>query len=108
MTPDSASSDPPSAPRRFDRAGLVIALMLAAVVAVLVWDANQLQSNTTYGMGPQVMPIVIARLDASRQPAVGETIRLGMSLEDVHLFDATSGEAVAWSKPLASRRLAGS
>jgi hypothetical protein len=26
----------------------------------------------------------------------------------VHLFDATSGEAVAWSKPLASRRLAGS
>jgi putative tricarboxylic transport membrane protein len=60
MTPDSASSDRPSAPRRVDPAGLVIALMLAAVAAVLVWDANQLQSNTTYGMGPQVMPIVIA------------------------------------------------
>ena len=60
MTPDSASSDLPSAPRRVDPAGLVIALVLAAVAAVLVWDANQLQSNTTYGMGPHAMPIVIA------------------------------------------------
>ena len=51
---------------------------------------------------------VIARLDARRQPAVGETIKLGMSLEDLHLFDATSGEALAWSEPLASRRVAGS
>jgi ABC-type sugar transport system ATPase subunit len=57
---------------------------------------------------PPERAIVIARLDARRQPAVGETIKLGMSLEDVHLFDATSGEAVAWSEPLASRRLAGS
>jgi putative tricarboxylic transport membrane protein len=60
MTPDSASSDPPSAPRRVDPAGLVIALTLAAVAAVLVWDANQLQSNSPYGMGPHAMPIVIA------------------------------------------------
>jgi putative tricarboxylic transport membrane protein len=60
MTPDSAPGDLPSPPRRVDPAGLVIALTLAAVAAVLVWDANQLQSNTTYGMGPQVMPIVIA------------------------------------------------
>jgi putative tricarboxylic transport membrane protein len=60
MTPDSASSDLPPVPRRVDPAGLVIALTLAAVAAVLVWDANLLQSNTTYGMGPQVMPIVIA------------------------------------------------
>jgi putative tricarboxylic transport membrane protein len=60
MTPDSASSDLPSAPRRVDPAGLVIALMLAAVAVVLVWDANQLQSNSPYGMGPHVMPIVIA------------------------------------------------
>jgi multiple sugar transport system ATP-binding protein len=51
---------------------------------------------------------VIARLDARRQPAVGETITLGMSLEDVHLFDAKSGEAVARPEPLASRRLSGS
>jgi multiple sugar transport system ATP-binding protein len=57
---------------------------------------------------PPDRAIVIARLDARRQPVVGETIKLGMSLEDVHLFDATSGEPVAWSEPLASRRLAGS
>jgi putative tricarboxylic transport membrane protein len=60
MTPDRGSGDLPSAPRRVDPAGLVIALILAAVAAVLVWDANQLQSNSPYGMGPHVMPIVIA------------------------------------------------
>ena len=58
--------------------------------------------------GLAVPAVVIARLDARRQPAVGETITLGMSPEDVHLFDAQSGEALAWSEPLASRRLAGS
>jgi sn-glycerol 3-phosphate transport system ATP-binding protein len=52
--------------------------------------------------------VVIARLDARRQPAVGETITLGMSLEDVHFFDAASGEAVARPEPLASRHMAGS
>jgi putative tricarboxylic transport membrane protein len=62
MTPDSAPRDLPRGPasRRTDRAGLVIALALAALAAVLVWDASQLQSNTIYGMGPQAMPIVIA------------------------------------------------
>ena len=62
MTPDRASGDLPHgpAPRRVDPAGLVIALALAAVAAVLVWDANQLQSNSPYGMGPHVMPVVIA------------------------------------------------
>ena len=58
MTPDGASQAPAS--RRFDTAGLVIALALAALAAVLVWDASQLQSNTPYGMGPHAMPIVIA------------------------------------------------
>jgi sn-glycerol 3-phosphate transport system ATP-binding protein len=57
---------------------------------------------------PAERAIVIARLDARRQPAVGETITLGMSLEDVHLFDAKSGEAVARPEPLPSRHLAGS
>jgi sn-glycerol 3-phosphate transport system ATP-binding protein len=67
-------------------------------------------ASTTPGIEslPPERAIVIARLDARRQPAVGETIKLGMSLEDVHLFDATSGEALAWSEPLASRRVAGS
>ena len=57
---------------------------------------------------PPERAIVIARLDARRQPTVGETITVGMSLEDVHLFDATSGEAVARPEPLASPHLAGS
>jgi sn-glycerol 3-phosphate transport system ATP-binding protein len=51
---------------------------------------------------------VVARLDARRQPTVGETITLGMSMEDVHLFDAKTGEALARPQPLASPRLAGS
>ena len=55
-------SDLPQGPaaRRIDSAGVVIALALAALAAVLVWDASQLQSNNPYGMGPHVMPIVIA------------------------------------------------
>jgi sn-glycerol 3-phosphate transport system ATP-binding protein len=57
---------------------------------------------------PPERAIVIARLDARRQPEVGETIVLGMSLDDVHLFDAESGEAVARPEPLASPRLTGS
>ncbi|WP_029585360.1 tripartite tricarboxylate transporter TctB family protein [Bradyrhizobium sp. URHD0069] len=62
MTPDSAPSDLPRGPasRSIDRSGLVIALALAALAAVLVWDASQLQSNTVYGMGPEAMPVVIA------------------------------------------------
>ena len=48
------------ASRRVDTAGVVIALALAALAAVLVWDASQLQSNNPYGMGPHVMPVVIA------------------------------------------------
>jgi sn-glycerol 3-phosphate transport system ATP-binding protein len=57
---------------------------------------------------PSDRAIVIARLDARRQPAVGETLTLGMSLDDVHIFDAKSGEAVTRPEPLASQRLAGS
>ena len=58
MTPESSSSEPAS--RRIDTAGVVIALALAALAAVLVWDSRQLQTTTMYGMGPEVMPVVIA------------------------------------------------
>lgn len=58
MTP---SGDLPHAPaRRVDRAGVVIAVALAVLAAVLVWDASKLPSTTMYGMGPEAMPIVIA------------------------------------------------
>src|SRR6185369_6161208 len=55
-------SDLPQDPasRRVDPAGIFIALALAGLAAVLVWDASQLQSNNPYGMGPHVMPVVIA------------------------------------------------
>src|SRR3954466_135520 len=55
-------SDLPQGPaeRRIDPAGVIIALALAALAAVLVWDASLLQSNNPYGMGPHVMPVVIA------------------------------------------------
>jgi putative tricarboxylic transport membrane protein len=55
-------SELPQAPasRRVDPAGVVIALALAAAAVVLMWDASQLQSNNPYGMGPHVMPVVIA------------------------------------------------
>ncbi len=57
---------------------------------------------------PSERAIVIARLDARREPVVGETITLGFSPDDVHLFDAKSGEAVTRPDSLASPRLAGS
>jgi putative tricarboxylic transport membrane protein len=55
-------TDLPQGPasRRVDRAGLVIVAALAALAAVLVWDSRQLQTTTMYGMGPEVMPVVIA------------------------------------------------
>ena len=46
--------------RHVDRAGVVIALALAVLAAVLVWDSRQLPAGTMYGMGPEVMPVVIA------------------------------------------------
>ncbi|MCK1302578.1 tripartite tricarboxylate transporter TctB family protein [Bradyrhizobium sp. 24] len=54
------SGDPVQPPRRVDRAGVVIAALLAGLAAVLVWDARGLQSTTMYGMGPEAMPVVIA------------------------------------------------
>ena len=60
MTPDSADPSQATAPRRVDPAGIVIALILAVIAAVLVWDSRQLPATTMYGMGPEVMPVVIA------------------------------------------------
>ena len=48
------------ASRHVDRAGIIIAAVLAALAVVLVWDSRQLATTTMYGMGPEVMPVVIA------------------------------------------------
>lgn len=54
------SGDPVQPPRRVDRAGIVIAALLAALAVVLVWDARGLQSTAMYGMGPEAMPVLVA------------------------------------------------
>ncbi|MEW6641521.1 MAG: tripartite tricarboxylate transporter TctB family protein [Pseudomonadota bacterium] len=59
MTSANAPSSGP-ARHRADPAGLVIAVSLALLAGLLVWDAGHLQANTVYGMGPQAMPVVIA------------------------------------------------
>ena len=46
--------------RRPDTAGMVIAGVLLLVALVIFWDASAMQVATTYGMGPQAMPYVIA------------------------------------------------
>lgn len=60
MMQDAASNPSREPARRLDRAGLVIAAALAALAAVLVWDAGKLPATSMYGMGPEAMPIVIA------------------------------------------------
>ena len=60
MTQDNASGDPAQPPRRVDRAGIVIAALLAVLAAVLVFDARGLSSTMMYGMGPEAMPVVVA------------------------------------------------
>ena len=46
--------------RRFDPAGIVIAALLAALAAVILFDMSRLTLTSTYGVGPKMMPIVVA------------------------------------------------
>jgi putative tricarboxylic transport membrane protein len=46
--------------RRPDRAGLAIALGLIAIAAVIVWDTRRLELSSTYGVGPEAVPMVVA------------------------------------------------
>jgi putative tricarboxylic transport membrane protein len=46
--------------RRFDPAGLVIAALLAVLAAVILYDMSRLTLTSTYGVGPKMMPIVVA------------------------------------------------
>ena len=49
-----------AATRKPDTAGMVIAGVLLLIALVIFWDASAMQVATTYGMGPQAMPYVIA------------------------------------------------
>ena len=51
-------SEPAS--RRFDPAGGVVAAALALMAGVILWDMSQLQITSAYGVGPKMMPIVVA------------------------------------------------
>jgi putative tricarboxylic transport membrane protein len=46
--------------RRVDSAGVIIALTLFAMAAVIWWDMTSLQISSVYGVGPKAMPIVVA------------------------------------------------
>ena len=48
------------AQRRRDPAGIAIAVLLAAIAAVICWDATTIRSASTYGLGPQAMSYVVA------------------------------------------------
>ncbi|WP_457091094.1 tripartite tricarboxylate transporter TctB family protein [Microvirga sp. P5_D2] len=46
--------------RRVDVAGLVIALILLVLAALVWWDMTTLQILSPYDLGPKVMPIVVS------------------------------------------------
>ncbi len=82
MTPDDASGGAsPQGARQVDRAGVVIAVLLAALAAVLAWDASALSAGAMYGVGPRGAPIIVA-------------IGLGL-LAIGNLFDALRGNLPA-------------
>ena len=45
---------------RTDFAGVAIAALLAALAGVILWDMSRLQITSTYGVGPKMMPVVVA------------------------------------------------
>jgi putative tricarboxylic transport membrane protein len=51
---------PFAALRRADPAGLVVAVLLVVTSAIIFWDASRLTIGSTYGLGPQAVPNVIA------------------------------------------------
>src|SRR5829696_362596 len=46
--------------RPVDRAAIVIGVFLLILAAITVWDARRLTMTSTYGMGPEAMPYIIA------------------------------------------------
>jgi putative tricarboxylic transport membrane protein len=46
--------------RRFDPAGGAIATALALIAGMILFDASRLQITSAYGVGPKMMPIVVA------------------------------------------------
>src|SRR5262245_64744133 len=45
---------------RFGADGIVVAVILAVLDSIIVYDMSTLQITQTYGVGPKAMPIVVA------------------------------------------------
>jgi putative tricarboxylic transport membrane protein len=46
--------------RRVDPAGIVVAVLLAVLAGLIIYDMSMLEITQTYGVGPKAMPIVVA------------------------------------------------
>jgi putative tricarboxylic transport membrane protein len=49
-----------TAGKRVDRAAIVVGAALLALAALTAWDASRLTIASTYGMGPEAMPYLVA------------------------------------------------
>lgn len=45
---------------RTDFAGIAIVALLTLIAGVILWDTSRLQITSTYGVGPKMMPVVVA------------------------------------------------
>ncbi|HYY84199.1 MAG TPA: tripartite tricarboxylate transporter TctB family protein, partial [Beijerinckiaceae bacterium] len=46
--------------RPLDRAAVGVGVFLLALAGIAAWDASRLTLTSTYGMGPEAMPYLIA------------------------------------------------
>ncbi|MBI3435290.1 MAG: tripartite tricarboxylate transporter TctB family protein [Proteobacteria bacterium] len=46
--------------RRAEPVGIAIAVLLAAAAGVVAWDASSITLTPTYGVGPKLVPILVA------------------------------------------------
>lgn len=47
-------------PKRADPAGIAIAVLLGMLAAAILFDMSRLTITSTYGVGPKMMPVVVA------------------------------------------------
>jgi len=77
--------------KRADRAAIVVAALLGMLAVVILFDMSRLTITSTYGVGPKMMPIVVA---------IGIAILAGLNLlvafrEGLPLRDSVDLRAIA-------------
>jgi len=50
----------PLVERRYDRAAMIIAVILLVLAAIIFWDTSALQMSPVYGVGPKAVPLAVA------------------------------------------------